>query len=256
MNIPNRLTITISLLPALLICLACGGDTTSGSNGGNALPSAFDQGSSSETGLSGPPGALPESIEEWLLAEAIYGGGEIEDKEQFEESFGLILDITGAREGDSTEALAWHEEQARIDAAFQGWIREKLPDALKALEDDPSTAVPFYNEIIRITNEGMEQRFIHETDPEYRATVLRVVGQAAREPIGGFSDLDWDGFHWLLHALHALDVSELEEEQRDMLRVHIAGIFSYVHLKSDERDFFLLAASQLRRDFADFVQDE
>ncbi len=75
MNIPNRLTITISLLPALLICLACGGDTTSGSNGGNALPSAFDQGSSSETGLSDPPGALPESIEEWLLAEAIYGGG-------------------------------------------------------------------------------------------------------------------------------------------------------------------------------------
>lgn len=254
MNVPSRLRVAGLFLAAFGVCIACGRDTTKGGNGEHAPPFAPDQGLPSETDLSDSFAAPPDSVEELLLAEMLYWG-EVEDKEQFDESFGLIMEMTGVRDRDSAQASAWHGEQARLDAAFQGWIRENMPDALMALAEDPSTATPFYNEIIRITDERMEQHFLHETNPEYRETVLRLVSQATREPIGGLSGLDWDGLHWLLHALHAVDVSELEEKQRGMLRVHIAGIFSYVHLKADERDFFPLVASQLRRDFAAFVRD-
>lgn len=232
MNIPGRLTSTISLLSVLLVCLACGRDTTSASDGKNTPPIPVGQDSSSE-------------VEEMEI-----------------ESLEYLLEMSGVGEESSTEDSPrryeepWYEEQRRMNVAFQDWVQENLPDALKALEDEPSTAVPFYNDIIRITDESMEHRVVHKTDPEYRETVLRVVGQATREPIGSLSDLDWDGFSWLLHALRALDVSELDEEQLDMLRVHIAGMFSYVHLKWEKQDMFPVWASMLRREFADFVQDQ
>ena len=253
MKFLNPLADMMLFLTVLLLCVACGGGDSTGTSGSNAQSVQNGEASPGPPGGLAESGELPDSFEEFLVSEMRFLGV-AEDDDQLE-SLGLMLKMFPF-EDSPPEASAWQEEQTRMDEVFQDWIRDNLPEALKALEGEPSTAVPFYNEIIRITDEGMERRFLHKTDPEYRETVLRVVGHASREPIGGLSDLNWDGYHWLPYALHALDMSELDEGQRDMLRVHIAGIFSYMHLKSDERDFFLLAASQLRRDFADFVQDQ
>lgn len=177
------------------------------------------------------------------------------------EDFSSILGtMMGVGEEGVAEGSQWQDRQMEENDSFDLWIRENLPRSLETTRERRSASASIYNDLVQLALDGIDREGfrIHES-VDYRDAKYDMIRELAKEPVGDLSGMDLDPDRVLLLILYSfqhLDVSELTDQERDALRVHLAGLFHFLHSRADEHPSLKTVAGSLRREFATFIKGE